>query len=225
VVRVRRLLLQISVGLVILIVAGVLVLAGIFGSPAQTVGATAQPQGTLADRVVRTESRDAERVRLATQAATQAAAVRTTALTKQRRAIATQQGKLAKRQAELRKKRAAAAAKRAELARAQGYQPGTTDPRSIARQILKNKYGYGAEQFTCFNNIIMRESMWQINASNPSSGAYGIPQALPGSKMASVAADWRTNPATQIIWAIGYMNDVYGSPCGAWGFKSGRGWY
>ena len=68
-----------------------------------------------------------------------------------------------------------------------GYEPGTTDPREIARQILKNKYGYGASQFTCFNNIIMRESMWKVNATNPSSGAYGIPQALPGSKMATIA--------------------------------------
>jgi hypothetical protein len=118
----------------------------------------------------------------------------------------------------------AAQARRRQIA-AQGYEPGTTDPRDIARQILKNKYGYGAEQYSCFNNIIMRESSWVINATNAASGAYGIPQALPGSKMATVAGDWRTNPATQIIWAIGYMKGRYGSPCGAWGFKSSHGWY
>jgi len=127
-----------------------------------------------------------------------------------------------------RAKRAAAAkaekARRARVA-AQGYRSGTTNPRDIARQILRNKYGYGAGQFSCFNNIIIRESNWDINATNASSGAYGIPQALPGSKMASVGSDWRTNPATQIIWAIGYMKDRYGSPCQAWGFKSSHGWY
>ena len=106
-----------------------------------------------------------------------------------------------------------------------GYEPGVSDPREIARQILKNKYGYGSSQFNCFNNIIMRESMWRVNATNPSSGAYGIPQALPGSKMATIATDWRTNPATQIIWGIEYMKDRYGSPCAAWNFKSTHGWY
>ena len=134
---------------------------------------------------------------------------------------------LAQQKAAAERKRKAAARKRAERARikAQGYEPGTTDPRSIAKQILKNKYGYGGDQYQCFNNIIMRESEWDIHATNASSGAYGIPQALPGSKMASVGADWRTNPATQIIWGIEYMKDTYGSPCSAWGFKSSHGWY
>jgi hypothetical protein len=67
--------------------------------------------------------------------------------------------------------------------------------------------------------------MWRVDATNPSSGAYGIPQALPGSKMATIASDWRTNPATQIIWGIEYMKDRYGSPCAAWSFKSANGWY
>jgi hypothetical protein len=160
----------------------------------------------------------AERARVA---AAKRAASRAKLLAVQTRAISAQHGKL---QAAAKK----AAAERAALKRAlanRGYDPGTTDPREIARQILKNKYGYGESQFNCFNNIIMRESMWRVNATNPSSGAYGIPQALPGSKMASVASDWRTNPATQIIWGIKYMKDRYGSPCGAWGFKSSHGWY
>ena len=109
--------------------------------------------------------------------------------------------------------------------RNRGYLPGTTDPKEMARQILKNKYDYSSEQFDCFNYIIMRESRWDVNARNPSSGAYGIPQALPGSKMASAGSDWRTNPATQIIWAIGYMENRYGSPCQAWAFKRSHGWY
>lgn len=123
------------------------------------------------------------------------------------------------------KKAAAEAAERKRALANRGYLPGTTDPREIARQILKNKYGYGESGFDCFNNIIIRESMWDIDATNPSSGAYGIPQALPGSKMASAGSDWRTNPATQIVWAIGYMEDRYGSPCSAWTFKRANGWY
>jgi hypothetical protein len=141
------------------------------------------------------------------------------------KAIAEQQAKI---KAELAAAAKKAAEEKAALKRAlknRGYEPGVTDPKEIARQILKNKYGYGSSQFSCFNNIIMRESMWKINATNASSGAYGIPQALPGSKMATIASDWRTNPATQIIWGIEYMKDRYGSPCGAWGFKSSHGWY
>jgi hypothetical protein len=106
-----------------------------------------------------------------------------------------------------------------------GYSPGTTDPRDIARQIMKNKYGYGDPDFDCFNNIIMRESDWIIDATNPSSGAYEIPQVLPAAKMASAGSDWRTNPANQIIWAIGYMEERYGSPCEPWTFKPANDWY
>jgi hypothetical protein len=70
-----------------------------------------------------------------------------------------------------------------------------------------------------------RESSWNVSAQNPSSGAYGIPQALPGDKMASVASDWRTNPATQIKWGLGYIKDRYGSPSAAWTFWQANGWY
>jgi hypothetical protein len=156
-------------------------------------------------------ARAADRAKVA---AAKQATGRTKFLAVQNKAIAAQHGKLQVEKAAL---------KRALANR--GYQPGTTDPREMARQILKNKYGYGENQFDCFNNIIMRESMWRVNATNPSSGAYGIPQALPGSKMATVASDWRTNPATQIIWGIEYMKKRYGSPCAAWGFKSSHGWY
>lgn len=84
-----------------------------------------------------------------------------------------------------------------------------------------------ADQWGCFEAIIGQESGWDPYATNPSSGAYGIPQALPGEKMASAGADWQTNPATQIKWALGYMNGRYGSPCGAYDFKftQGNGWY
>lgn len=139
-------------------------------------------------------------------------------LSKQTKSIATHRKKL-KAAAEK------AEAKRQRAIRNSGYLPGVTDPREMARQILDNKYDLGDEHYTCFNNIIMRESKWDINATNPSSGAYGIPQALPGSKMATVGADWRTNPATQITWAIEYMKKRYGSPCEAWSYKRSHGWY
>lgn len=106
-----------------------------------------------------------------------------------------------------------------------GYEPGTTDPREIARQMMLNRYGWGAEQFACYDKIIMRESRWNPYADNPHSSAYGIPQALPGKKMASFGSDWRTNPATQIAWGLWYVKDRYGTPCHAWGFKASHGWY
>ncbi|WP_327068664.1 lytic transglycosylase domain-containing protein [Kitasatospora sp. NBC_01250] len=82
-----------------------------------------------------------------------------------------------------------------------------------------------ASSFQCFSNIVSRESGWDYTATNAGSGAYGLVQALPGSKMASAGSDWRTNPATQIKWGLGYMNDRYGSPCGAWSFWQAHSWY
>jgi hypothetical protein len=100
--------------------------------------------------------------------------------------------------------------------------PGTAQ--SIAYKMLPS-FGWSASaEFGCLNNIYTRESGWRYNAEN-ASGAYGIPQALPGSKMATAGADWQTNPATQIKWGLGYIKGRYGSPCGAWGFWSAHGWY
>ncbi|MER7488485.1 transglycosylase SLT domain-containing protein [Streptomyces sp. NPDC126497] len=90
---------------------------------------------------------------------------------------------------------------------------------AMARQIVP------ADQFQCFSNIVDHESSWNYRADNPTSDAYGLVQALPGSKMASAGADWMTNPATQIKWGLGYMNDRYGSPCGAWNFWQANHWY
>lgn len=90
---------------------------------------------------------------------------------------------------------------------------------AMARQIVPSG------QFQCFSNIVDHESDWNYKAVNPSSGAYGMFQALPGSKMSSVGADWRTNPATQIKWGLNYMNDRYGSPCEAWSFWQANNWY
>lgn len=104
-----------------------------------------------------------------------------------------------------------------------GGSPGGS-PQAIARGML-SRYGWGASEFGPLDNIWTRESGWRWNATNPSSGAYGIPQALPGSKMASAGADWRTNPATQIKWGLGYIKSRYGSPSKAWAFWQANGWY
>ncbi|UWE12501.1 lytic transglycosylase domain-containing protein [Actinacidiphila bryophytorum] len=84
--------------------------------------------------------------------------------------------------------------------------------KAMAQQIV------GSGQYACFSNIVTRESGWNYLATNSSSGAYGLVQALPGSKMASAGSDWRTNPATQIKWGLNYMNVRYGSPCDAWAY-------
>jgi hypothetical protein len=80
-------------------------------------------------------------------------------------------------------------------------------------------------QWTCLLNLWNRESGWAYDAENTASGAYGIPQALPGDKMASAGADWQTNPATQIKWGLGYITQVYGTPCGAWDHELADGFY
>jgi hypothetical protein len=85
--------------------------------------------------------------------------------------------------------------------------------------------GFPISQFPCLNKLWNRESGWNARAANAGSGAYGIPQALPGRKMSSVAADWRTNPATQITWGLGYIKGRYGSPCGAWAQSESTGSY
>ncbi len=98
------------------------------------------------------------------------------------------------------------------------------DPRTIARALLA-EFGFSADQFGCLDSLWTSESGWRVDADNPTSSAYGIPQALPGSKMSSFGADWATNPVTQIRWGLDYIRDRYGSPCSAWSFKQGRGWY
>ena len=98
------------------------------------------------------------------------------------------------------------------------------DPRDIARALL-GEFGFSPDQFSCLDALYMGESGWRVDADNPTSSAYGIPQALPGSKRASAGADWATNPETQIRWGLGYIADRYGSPCSANAFKLANNWY
>jgi hypothetical protein len=96
-------------------------------------------------------------------------------------------------------------------------------PQQIAMAMLSS-FGWSSGQFSCLDPLWSRESGWNVTAANPD-GAYGIPQALPGSKMASAGPDWQTNAATQIRWGLGYIKGLYGSPCGAWSHEQATGWY
>lgn len=125
-----------------------------------------------------------------------------------------------------------AAAKKAESSSGSssgGSRPSApTDPsgaQAIARDLMASQYGWGEDQFGCLVALWNKESGWNVNAYNASSGAAGIPQALPGSKMASAGADWQTNPATQITWGLGYISGRYGTPCSAWDTSQSKGWY
>ncbi|MBV2353741.1 lytic transglycosylase domain-containing protein [Streptomyces sp. J2-1] len=92
-------------------------------------------------------------------------------------------------------------------------------------QTIAHKMIPDAAQYRAFSNIVSHESGWNPAATNGSSGAYGLVQALPGNKMASAGSDWKTNPATQIKWGLNYMNSRYGSPAAAWSFWQTHHWY
>jgi len=96
--------------------------------------------------------------------------------------------------------------------------------RAIAKDLAADR-GWGDDQFACLDSLWQRESGWRTTAGNPTSGAYGIPQSLPGSKMASVGPNWRTDAKTQIIWGLGYIKARYSTPCGAWAHFQARNWY
>jgi hypothetical protein len=116
----------------------------------------------------------------------------------------------------------AAAPKKAAGAPAAGI-PDPGSAQAIALSILTAR-GMGSDQYSCLVSLWNRESHWNVYASNKS-GAYGIPQALPGSKMASAGPDWQSNPTTQITWGLGYITGRYGTPCGAWAHSQSAGWY
>lgn len=107
-------------------------------------------------------------------------------------------------------------------------QPATSapsgSPQQIAEQML-SQFGWSSSQFSCLQPLWERESGWSLTAENPTSGAYGIPQALPAAQMSSAGADWQTDAATQIRWGLTYIQGRYGSPCGAWAHEESDGWY
>jgi hypothetical protein len=123
---------------------------------------------------------------------------------------------------------AAAAAQQAAAAAAAAALAAADTPngaRALASNLAATTYGWGADQFQCLDHLWTKESGWSYSALNRGSGAAGIPQALPGSKMATAGADWSTNAATQIKWGLGYIARSYGSPCAAWAHSEASNWY
>lgn len=97
--------------------------------------------------------------------------------------------------------------------------------KEYAKLFISQGYGWGDNQFSCLETLWFRESNWNHKAANPTTGAYGIPQSLPGKKMATFGDDWKTNPATQIKWGADYIEDRYNTPCEALDFFYARNWY
>lgn len=172
---------------------------------------------------------------LQTQASAQAAAHRqaeaaATAAAKRRaeaRAAAAKRREEARAAAELAQRQAEAAAARE---RTQQQRAARTATRTVQAPTVAGAQSYArsrlsSSQYSCLDSLIRRESGWNHRATNPSSGAYGLMQSLPASKMSSAGSDWRTNPVTQIKWGLSYISSRYGTPCGAWNFWQENHWY
>ena len=162
---------------------------------------------------------DTERVRFGLQRSEDVAAAQATAAQAAAKAEA---ARAAAARAAAAKAAAAKHPKRTVVTR-QATEPSGS-PRQIAEQTLR-QFGWSSSQFSCLEPLWERESGWDVTAENPSSGAYGIPQALSGSLMASAGPDWQTDAATQIRWGYTYIQGRYGSPCGAWAHEEADGWY
>ncbi|QDY78807.1 transglycosylase SLT domain-containing protein [Streptomyces qinzhouensis] len=198
--------------------------------PSDNVETAASDATTLLADVPSGEQAQVQAVALAEQAGAQAAAAETTA-----KKSAEESARIAAAKAAKDKKAAAEAKakKDREAAKERAERDATRDASSftakasysisevkdIARQMMS------ASDFQCFSSIVTKESGWRYTATNPSSGAYGLVQAYPATKMETAGADWRTNPATQIKWGLSYMETRYGGPCGAWAFWQQKRWY
>ncbi len=195
-----------------------------------------QPDGSgmLASQVYIAKADSAQARQLAArQAAARLAAARRRA---EQRAVAAAARKAAEQAAEQAAQQAQQAAQHeaqqqsqpAPAPSASSAPPASSAPSGSPQQIamgMLGSYGWSSSQFSCLDSLWNQESGWNVAASNSSSGAYGIPQALPGSKMASAGPDWQTNAATQIRWGLGYIQGTYGSPCSAWAHEQADGWY
>lgn len=182
----------------------------------RTLSATADVEARIADVTAQFTAAKADHA--AAVAAAEAAAEAERVRLEQER-IAAEQARIAEEQARQAAEAAAAAA--AALASVNTVEGA----KATAAAMASSDYGWGADQFQCLESLWERESNWNYQAYNASSGATGIPQSLPGNKMASAGADWETNAATQIKWGLGYIAAVYGTPCGAWGHSESVGWY
>lgn len=217
--------------------AAILALAGVSAAAAPFASGPSNRSDTsfkaspaaMAESAALSQNRDDTNVGLA--AARSAGVQRAAALASDQKAAAA--AAVQARAAALQAENAARAAAADLVARSQARQAilarSQSDPRSVAT-LLASDRGWGAGEFSCLDSLWTKESGWSWSASNGNSGpdsgsAYGIPQSLPGSKMASMGADWATNPVTQIKWGLQYISDTYGSPCGAWAHSEALNWY
>ncbi|MGP4046977.1 transglycosylase SLT domain-containing protein [Streptomyces sp. 2A115] len=199
-------------------------------------GSAAQPndaEATAADTTLLADIPAGHRAQVQTASLTQQAYVQATAADASAKKDAEESARMAAAKSALEKKQAAEQAEQEAKERAEAKAAASRDASGLP---VQSSYTVAqiqtmaaqmvpGDQFQCFSNIVDHESSWNHTAVNTSSGAYGLFQALPGSKMSSVGADWRTNPATQIKWGLNYMNSVYDSPCGAWQFWQANHWY
>jgi hypothetical protein len=171
---------------------------------AQTETASVEVAATEADRI----AAEAAAAEAAAQAAAEAAAAEAAAAEAAAQAAA----------------QAAAAEEERQVRTSNANTPNGA--RAVAADLASSKYGWGSGQFECLDNLWQKESGWNYAAVNSSSGATGIPQALPGSKMASAGNDWATNATTQISWGLEYISSSrYGTPCAAWSHSVANNWY
>jgi hypothetical protein len=194
---------------------GAVVLAGAAGTNGATVVTAADKPTTAAKRPTDSATHSSENSALARERA-QRAREATRSQAREARADL--------RRAERRDHAAVPAVAQTGSDTAQAKSLVPDDPREIAQSMMAD-YGWDSTEYECLDQLWISESNWDHTAENPTSGAYGIPQSLPAEKMASAGADWATNPATQIEWGLGYIEDSYGTPCSAWEFKQANNWY
>ncbi|MHC3469433.1 aggregation-promoting factor C-terminal-like domain-containing protein [Streptomyces sp. 7R007] len=203
-------------GLAVASATAVTAVGSVVGIASGSSAQSADPEATSAGPTLLADIPAGHQARLQTASLTRQADAQGVQADASARKSAEESARKAAARTAVRKKEAARKAKTAAAQDDSGFtlQSSYTvaQIQALAAQIVP------ADQLQCFSNIVNHESSWNYLAVNPSSGAYGLVQALPGSKMASVGADWRTNPATQIKWGLTYMNSAYGSPCGAWAF-------
>nr|WP_179200342.1 transglycosylase SLT domain-containing protein [Streptomyces sp. NRRL B-24085] len=199
-------------------------------------GSVAQPndaEATAADMTLLADIPAGEQAQVQTASLTQQADTQAIAADASAKKIAEESARKAAAKSAIEKKEAAEQAAKEAKERAEAKEKAS---RSASSFPVQSSYTVAqiqamaasmvpSGQFQCFSNIVDHESSWNYRAVNASSGAYGLFQALPGSKMSSVGADWQTNPATQIKWGLNYMDSRYGSPCEAWSFWQANHWY
>ncbi|MDQ1048280.1 pyruvate/2-oxoglutarate dehydrogenase complex dihydrolipoamide acyltransferase (E2) component [Streptomyces sp. V4I2] len=199
-------------------------------------GSTAQnndAEATAADSTLLADIPAGQQAQVQTASLTQQADVQAIAADASAKKVAEEAARKAAAQTAIEKKEAAEKAAQEAKERAEAKTKASRDSSSFP---VQNSYTIAqiqamaqamvpSGQWQCFSNIVDHESSWNYRAVNASSGAYGLFQALPGSKMSSVGADWQTNPATQIKWGLNYMDSRYGSPCEAWSFWQANNWY